>query len=169
MGWIWSVCCEKFRHDFVAWTFVLIAPFQPVLHRVSQDNKTVPNASKQYETYQNISLGSNGVDMERSLWKISTRLRGTNIYINCTISARFCIEFQWATKQSQKHPNSMKCTKTWVQVAMGWIGSVRCEKFQHDFVARTFASIAPVQPILLRVSCSSQIHQNTTKRTKTRV
>ena len=27
---------------------------------------------------------------------------------------------------------------------MGWIGSVRCEKFQRDFVARTFALVRPV-------------------------
>jgi len=67
MGLIGSVSCEKFRHDFVARTFALIAPFQPVSHRVSQGNKIVPNASKQYESYQNMSLGSNGVDMERSL------------------------------------------------------------------------------------------------------
>ena len=32
----------------------------------------------------NMSLGSNGVDHERSLQKIMTRLRGKNFYINCT-------------------------------------------------------------------------------------
>ena len=26
---------------------------------------------------------------------------------------------------------------------MGWIGCVRCEKFQNDFVARTFAPVDP--------------------------
>ena len=46
----------------------------------------VPNAPKWYETHQNISLGSNGVDRARSLRKIPTRLRGTNF---CTSSARF--------------------------------------------------------------------------------
>ena len=65
MGWIWSVRCEKFRHDFVALTFTLIAPFQPGLHRVSMGNETAPNTSKQYETNQNMSLESNGVDRER--------------------------------------------------------------------------------------------------------
>ena len=29
---------------------------------------------------------------------------------------------------------------------MGWIGCVRCEKSRPDFVARTFALIAPVHP-----------------------
>src|SRR6185437_9595787 len=50
----------------------------------------VPNAPKKYKTYQNISLGSNGVDHVRSLRKIPTRLRGTNF---CTSSARFAPSF----------------------------------------------------------------------------
>jgi len=97
-----GVSCSEFQHDFMAWTFALIAPFQPVLHRVSQGNKTVPNASKQYETNQNMSLGSNGVDLERSVWKIFKRLHGTNFYINCTISARFASSFngQWNSPKS---------------------------------------------------------------------
>ena len=40
----------------------LIAPVQPVLHRVSGCKETLPNAPKYYETHQNMSLGSNGVD-----------------------------------------------------------------------------------------------------------
>ena len=36
----------------------------------------------------------------------------------------------------------------------GWIGCVRCEKFRHDYVAHTFALIAPVHPVLHRVWCS---------------
>ena len=53
---------------------------------------------------------------------------------------------------------------------MGWIGCIHCEKFGHNFVARTFALIAPFQLILHRVSCSnemvpsapkhSEMHQN---------
>ena len=39
---------------------------------------------------------------------------------------------------------------------MGWIGCVRCEKFQNDFVAQTCALIAPVQPILHRVLYSNE-------------
>jgi hypothetical protein len=37
---------------------------------------------------------------------------------------------------------------------IGWIGCVRCDKFQRDFVALTNALIAPVRPILLQSSCS---------------
>ena len=40
---------------------------------------------------------------------------------------------------------------------MWWIGCVRCENIRHDFVARTFALIAPVQRILDRVSCSNEM------------
>ena len=44
---------------------------------------------------------------------------------------------------------------------MGWIGCVRCEKFRCDFVEKTFALIALVQPILHRVLCSNETLQNT--------
>ena len=53
---------------------------------------------------------------------------------------------------------------------MGWIECVRCEKLQHDFVARTFAIMAPVHPVsteFLAVTKQSQIHPKTMKRTKT--
>ena len=57
---------EKFCQDFVAQTFALIAPGWPILHRVLCSSKTVPNAPKRKETYQNMSLWSNGVDRMRS-------------------------------------------------------------------------------------------------------
>ena len=46
---------------------------------------------------------------------------------------------------------------------MGWIGCVRCEKSRRDFVARTFALIAPVHPVLRRVSCSYEMIPNAPK------
>ena len=60
---------EKFRRDFVARTFVLIALVHPVLHRVSCGYETIPNAPKHYATHQQMSLGSNGVDSVRWLQK----------------------------------------------------------------------------------------------------
>ena len=42
------------------------------LHHVSCGNETIQNAPKHYETHQNMSLGSNGVDRVRSLRKIPT-------------------------------------------------------------------------------------------------
>ena len=67
MGWIGCVRCENIQRDFVARTFALIAPVQPILQRVSCSNKMVPNAPKHYEMHQNVSLGPNGVDHVRSL------------------------------------------------------------------------------------------------------
>ena len=65
----------------MARTFALIAPDQPVLHRVLCSNKTIQNSSKHYETHQNMSLGPNGVDRVNSLRKIPMRLRGKNFCI----------------------------------------------------------------------------------------
>src|SRR6185437_1723477 len=82
-----SVRCirgKKFQNDFPAQTCALIAPVQPVLYRVSCSNETLPNAPKHYETHQNMSLWSNGVDRVHSLRKIKMRLHVTNLCINCT-------------------------------------------------------------------------------------
>ena len=46
---------------------------------------------------------------------------------------------------------------------MGWIGCIRCEKSRPDFVARTFALIAPIHPVLRRVSCSYETIENAPK------
>ena len=51
-------------------TFALIAPVQPILHRVTCSNKTLPDAPKYNEMHQNMSLGSNGVDLVHLLRKI---------------------------------------------------------------------------------------------------
>ena len=102
MGWVGWIRCENFYNNFMAQTCALIAPVQPVLHRVSCSNEILPSAPKHYETHTNLSLGSNGV-----------------------------------------------------------VGCVRCEKFWCDFMARTSALIALVQPILHRVLCSNETLQNT--------
>ena len=153
MGWNACVRREKSRPDFLARTFAWIAPVHAVLRRVSCRYETIPNAPKHYATHQNMCLGSNGVDWVRSLQKIPTWLRGTNFGINCTSSHRFAPSFM----QLQNHN---KCTQTqwnlWkyeFRVQWGGLG-VHCEKSRRDFVAWTFALIAPVHPILHRVSCS---------------
>ena len=74
-GPIWRIgCvrCEKSRRDITAPTFTLIAPVHPNLQRVSCSYETIPNGPKHYETHQNMSLGSNGVDQVRLLRKITT-------------------------------------------------------------------------------------------------
>ena len=77
----------------MAQTFALIAPGWPILHQVSCSSETVQNAPERKETHQNMSLGSNSVDWERSLQKILTRHRGTNFCINCTSLACFAASF----------------------------------------------------------------------------
>ena len=61
----------------------------------------VPSAPKLYETYQNVSLGPNGVDRVRSLRKIPMRLIGTNF---CTSSASSAPSFV-------RQPYSLKCAQ----------------------------------------------------------
>jgi len=92
----------------VAQTFALIAIVHPVLHRVSCSYEMIPNAPKHYETHQNISLGSNGVDQVRC-----------------------------------------------------------CKKSRRNFVARTFAIIAPVLYVLHQVLCSYETFSNAPKYYKT--
>ena len=73
--------------------------------RVSCSYETIPNAPKHYATHQNMSLGSNGVDWVRSLWKIRTWIRGTNFCINSINSHRFAPSFMLLR-------NYNKCTQT---------------------------------------------------------
>ena len=115
MGWIGCVRREKLRRVFVARTFVVV---RNVLPRVSQGNRMVANEPKQYETHQNMSLGSNGGDRV-GLSQILTRLRGTNF---CTSSARFAPSFL-------RQPNDPKCTQivgnaTKHEFRVQWGGSV---------------------------------------------
>jgi len=74
-------------------SFCIHAVVQPVLHWVYFRNKTIPNAPKHYETHQNKSLWSYGVDWVCSLREILKRLGGTNFCINCTSSAHFAPSF----------------------------------------------------------------------------
>jgi len=61
------------------------------------------------------------------------------------------------------HRNTTKRTETLVYGPMGWIGCVRCEKSRRDFAAQTFALIAPVHPVLQRVSCNYETITNASK------
>ena len=101
----WVRSLKKSRRDFMARTFALIAPVDPVLLRVSCSYETIPNAPKHYATHQNMTLGSNGVDWVRSLRKIPTWYHGTNFCINCTSWPCFAPSFMhlW---------NNPKCTQT---------------------------------------------------------
>src|SRR6185312_9754706 len=160
LGSIGCVRCENIRRDFVARTFALIAPVRPILHRVYCFNKMLPNAPKHYETHHNMSLGSDAVDWVDLLQRILLQLCGLNFCFNCNSSARF-------EPNIVKQRNGPKCTQTLrnktkhdFRFQWGWISCIRCEKFGNDFVARTFALIALVQPISHRVSCSNKMFPN---------
>ena len=105
MVWIGCARCEKFWSDFVARTFALIAPVQPILLRVLCSKEMIPNPPKHYKTHQSTSLGSDGVDRVDLLQKILTRLCGTNFCINCNSSAYF-------ESSIIKQLNGPKCTQT---------------------------------------------------------
>ena len=93
--------------DVTSWQELLhlLHQFTPFLHQVSCSYETITNAPKHNETYENISLGSNGVDWVGSLRKIPTWLRDTNFCINCTSSAYFASSFM-------ELRNDPKCTQT---------------------------------------------------------
>src|SRR6185503_7056646 len=76
-----------------------------LLHQVSCSSETVQKAPKRKETHQNMSLGSNSVDRERSLQKILTRHCGLNFCINCTSLACFAASFG-------QYRNGSECAQT---------------------------------------------------------
>ena len=86
-------------------TIGFIAPVQPILHRVSCTNEMVQNAPKHYETHQNMSLRSDGMDRVDLLEKILTQLCGLNFCINYNSSARF-------EPSIVKQRNGPKCMQT---------------------------------------------------------
>ena len=126
MEWIGCICCEKSRRHFIARTFALIAPVQPVLHRVSCSYETIPNASKHYATHQNMSLGSNAVDWVHLLRKIPISLRGTDFCINCTSSPYFASSFMQLRNDPKRSHTLCNAPKHSLgSNAVDWVRSLR--------------------------------------------
>jgi len=122
MGWIGCVCCEKSRCHFVARTFALIAPVHPILHRVLCIYEMIPNAPKHYETHQNMSLGSNGVDQVCLLWKFTTWFRGTNFCINCTSCVCLAPSFMQLRNDPKCTQKLWNIPKHYFRVQLGVLG-----------------------------------------------
>ena len=110
---------KKSRRDFVPRTFALIAPLHTVLHRVSCSYEKIPNAPEHYETHQNMSLGSNGVDQVRWLRTITTRFRGTNF---CLIAPNLSI-LQQVSCSYETIPNAPKYYETHQNISLGCNGA----------------------------------------------
>ena len=147
--------CENFQCDFMPRTCALILLFQPLcieFRAVMKQSKMHPNTTKRTNTCIKGPMG-------QIRCVHCDKLRCDFMAQTCALIApvqHIFIEFHVVTKVCQVHSNTMKHTKTGVQGPIGWIGCVHCEKFQCDFMPRTFALIVPFQPILHRVSCSNQ-------------
>jgi hypothetical protein len=68
----------------------------------------------------------------------------------------FCVDFRVVTKRFEMAPKH-------VLGPMEWIGLVHCEKFLHKLILWTCALMAPVRPVLHRVSCSNEKVRNAPK------
>ena len=93
MGWIECVLCKKFRCDFMAQTCPLIAPVQPILHRVSRSNETLTNAPKHYEYASKLEFRVQLGESLAFVDKNSDARSWHNFCINCTSSAYFAPSF----------------------------------------------------------------------------
>ena len=125
--------------------------------------KRSPNAPKHYAMHHNMSLRSNGVDWVCSVQKIPMWLRGTNFCIYCTSSPCFASSFMQLRNDPKCNQTLWNAPKHEFRVQWGWIRCVGCEKLKRDFVAQTFALIAPVDPVLHRVPCSYETIPNAPK------
>ena len=144
----------------MAQTCALIAPVQPVLHRVSC-SKTLTNAPKHYENTPKHEFKVQWGGLRAFVAKNSMRFRTTN----------FCIYVQPVLHQVLcSNETNPKCTQTVrntpiLQFRVQWGGSgvFVAKKLQCDFMTQTCALIAPVQPILHRVPCSNETLPNAPK------
>jgi len=104
--------------------FCINCTSSPYFRQDSCSYETITNAPKHYATHQNMSLGSNGVDSERSLWKIRTWLRGTNFYINCTSSHYFAPSFMQLRNDPKCSQTICNAPKYEFRVQWGGLGAI---------------------------------------------
>ena len=165
----WVRSLRKIRMRLHGTNFCINAPGQPILHRVSCCNKTLPNAPKYYETHQNMSLWSNGVDRVRSLRKIPMRFHGTNLSINCTGST--CLHRVLCSNETL--PNTPKHYETHTDMSLGSneVDRVRSlRKIPMRFHGTNLSINCTGSTRLHRVCVVTkhcQIHPNTTRRSQT--
>src|SRR6185312_1452943 len=136
IGWIGFVHCKKSRHHFVARIFALIARVHRVLHRVSCYYETIPNAPKYYKG----PMGWIGcIRCKKSRHHFVARTLALIAPIHRILHRVSC--------SYEMIPNAPKYYETHQNMSLG---SNRVDqvcllgKLQFDFVARTFALIAPV-------------------------
>jgi len=126
----------------------------------------VPNAIKWKETHKNMSLYSNGVDRERSLWKFLSRHRGTNFCINCASLAHFASSLC----SSIMVPNAPKWKETHENLSLGSNCVDRVRRFR-GILTRLCGTNSCINCTRLahlhRVPCNSETVPNAPKRKET--
>ena len=116
-----------------------------------------PSGPKWYETHQNMSLGSNGVNPVCSLRKIMTRLRGTNF---STSSARFAPSFE----RQRNGPKCIQIVQYTPKQEFGvqWGGSVVFVVKKSDATSwhELLHQFGPFCTVFCNATERSQMHQN---------
>ena len=122
-----------------------------------------PNTTKRTETLVLGPMGWIGsVHCEKSRCDIAARTFALIALVHLVLHRVSC--------SYETIPNAPKHYETHKNMSLGTNGvhqCVRCEKLQRDFVARTFALIAPVQYVLQQVSCSYEMIPNAHKHNET--
>ena len=137
MEWVGCIRWKKIPKRLHGTNLSINWHVQPVLHRVSCSNETLPNAPKHYEIHQNMNLWSNGVERVRSLRKIPMRHRGKNFCINCTSSARFAPSFV-QKRTIQNAPKHYK-TQQYMSLGLNGVGRVHSlRKIPMPFRGKNF-------------------------------
>ena len=169
MGRIGCVCCKKFQCDFIQ-TCPLIAPVQPILHRVPCSNETLPNAPKHYEMLQNMSLVKMG-------------------WIECVLCEKFWCDFMEQTCaliapvqsvlyrvscSNETFPNAPKYNVMHQNMSLGSNGVDRVRSLRKILIRLRGKNIcinctssAHFVPSFRAVTKQSKMHPNTTKHCNT--
>ena len=169
---LWSNGVDRVRSlrkisDATSWHKLVLQlhqfnPFRTEIRVVMKHCKCTQN----YEMHQNMSLWSNWVDRcvrcEKFQCDFMPQTCALILPFQPTLHRVLCIN-----ERIQNAPKHYKMHQNMSLQSNGWIGFVRCQKFRCDFVARTFALIAPVQPVLHRDLCNNETIQNAPKYYKT--
>ena len=171
MGWIACVRCQKFRCEFVAknsnassWHELLhwlhqFSLFRTEFHAVTRQSKMHPNTTKHTNSWVSRPMGWIGCIHCEKLWCDFAAQNSSLIALVQPI-------LHWVPGYNEtlrNAPTHYKMVQNMSLVPMGWIEWVLFEKFRCDFIAQTCALIAPVQPVLHRVSCSNKTLTNAPK------
>ena len=160
MGWIGCVHCEKFQCDFMAQTCALIAPVQPILHRLPCSIETLPNAPKHEFRVQ---FGGSSVF-------VAKKIQGDFMAQTCALIVQVQPILHQVSCSNKTLPNAPKYYETHQNMSLGSneVGRVHSlRKITKRYMAQTCALIAPVQLVLHQVSCSNEILPNTPKHYET--